>query len=200
MALLPRSAGGPTISAAAVRLLLETSSRRWPEAEQATAALQSLASLGGAEGPVAHAVAADVPRQCFPALFSSMACAALLPPRGARMAEYQTRLLTEHSCTSFRALLSALVAPLCTRLSAQPSSAPAAAPHDSAGLAASIAASRPAALSPGLSPPLLLPLTPLERSSAALRADYDAVRAPSRCLAALVSCSHSLSLHRVTTV
>lgn len=111
--LLARDAGGGVACHAASALLVEITTRRCPLEVHAAGGLRQLASLGGGQLS-RHALAAGIPLACWPRLFSSVACALIIPPRGHRPtagAASAATLSPEH-IGALHELIESLVAPM----------------------------------------------------------------------------------------
>ena len=113
VALLPEGAGGGVTCRSASSLLLRVATQRWPVVVHDAGGLRNLASLAGEAGSLsAHAAAAGVRASCWPHLFAAVVAALLVPPKGARPAEYASNHLTPPQHAALHALIDTMVAPL----------------------------------------------------------------------------------------
>ena len=115
MTLLPESAGGGVTSRSASSLLLRVAVNRWPVSVHEGGGLRQLAALAGEGGDLsAHAIAGGVRMTCWPTLFASVVGSLIVPPKGARPADYTTGHLGERQRTALHGLIESMASPLRT--------------------------------------------------------------------------------------
>ena len=110
--ILAGSVGGGVAAVGASGVLLELAgSCRWPPVVHEAGALRHLASLG-AGSLSSHAATAGVPMNCWPRLFAAVVLAMIVPPRGARAADYAAGHLPPPRQQALHTLVESLVTPL----------------------------------------------------------------------------------------